>query len=242
MPIYPTIMKSYLSRFMAVALATVTAGFSAPREIVVYSFLSDLGHKLVPPTLERPARCALGSGGYHEWGGVRAGEKPTKLAQIDPIVRAALRINSYEGLRAGESPDLVIVFHWGCIRPEASGLSRGRYDVVVNQLDMLDLVGGRVLENNNDRILRSALIDAAAEERYFLIVSAFEPAAYARDTKILLWRTQVSVPLPGITQEQAFPILAATGGTHFGRETSESRFITIDIEETLRAAMQRIAR
>jgi hypothetical protein len=235
-------MKPYLLTFIAITLVAATAGFGASREIVVYSFLTDAGRNLVLPAPERPARCALGIGGYHEWGGIRAGEKPTKPAQIEPLVRAALGINSYAGLRVGESPDLVIEFHWGCLRPDASGLSGGRHDVVVNQLDMLDLVGGRVLENNHGRILRSALIEAAAEERYFLIVSAFEPIAYARDRKLLLWRTQISVPIPGITQEQAWPILAATGATHFGRETAEPRFISVDIEATLRAALQRIAR
>ncbi|MDO8543600.1 MAG: hypothetical protein Q7S40_24425 [Opitutaceae bacterium] len=78
----------------------------------------------------------------------------------------------------------MIEFHWGCMRPDPSGLSSGLFDVLVNQGDMLDLVGARVLEITNDRILRTALIDAAREERYFLILSAFEPIAYARERKI----------------------------------------------------------
>jgi hypothetical protein len=164
-----------------------------------------------------------------------------KLPQIEPLVRAALSTAGYEGLRAGESPSIVIEFHWGCMRPDRSGLSRGRYDVIVNQLDMLDLVGGRVLERDTDRILRSALIDAASEERYFLIVSAFEPSTYARNTKTLLWRTQISMPDAGITQEQAFPILAAAGAAVFGRETPRPRFIAIDVERALRAEAKSVA-
>ena len=163
-----------------------------------------------------------------------SGEKPMKLSEIEPPIRAALRINSYEGLRRGENPDLVIEFYWGCMRPEASGISQGRFDVVVNLADMLDLVGGRVLAANSKRILRDTLVDAALEERYFLILSAFAPREYSRNEKILLWRTQISLPLSTLTQEQAFPILAACGAKLFGTQTDEPHFISVDVELTLR--------
>jgi hypothetical protein len=229
-------MKIYIYLFMAATWMASTSGFCASRETIVYSFITDAGRSLVPPTQERPVRCLLGSGGYHEWGGIRAGEKPAKLEQIDPLIRAALRVNAYAALRVGETADVVVVFHWGCMRPNVNVLGSGRYEGVVNQHDLLDLVGGRVLAATNDRILRAALIDAASEERYFLIVSCFEPSSYARRTKTLLWRTQSSVPIPGITQEQAFPILAAAGAIHFGRDTPLPQFITLDVEQALRAA------
>ena len=129
-----------------------------------------------------------------------------------------------------------MVFQWECLRPDRSGVSNRGHDEVVNQLDLLDLVGGRVLADGKNRALRSALIDAAAEERYFLIVSAFEPATYDRKTKTLLWRTQCSVPIPGISQVQAFPILAGAGAAYFGRETLLPEFIALDVAKTLRAA------
>jgi hypothetical protein len=97
-------------------------GFGASQQVVVYSFVTDAGCKFASPTKERPARCALGSGGYREWGGIRAGETPTRLEQIDPLVRAALQLNAYEPLRRNETPDIVLVFHWGCMRPDPSGL------------------------------------------------------------------------------------------------------------------------
>ena len=228
-------MTLFHRAFIAFAFFLSFGVFGAPRQVIVYSFLTDSGRTLTPPTTERPARCALGSGGYHEWGGVRAGEKPMPLAAISPLVRAALRVNGYEGLRAGETPDLVIEYYWGCMRPDASGVSRGRYDVVVNLPEMLDLVGGSFLASNPLHRLRDTLLEAVLEDRYFLICSAFEPAEYARNRKILLWRTQISLPSSGLTQEQAFPILAASGATHFGRETPEPRFIEVDVQNTLRA-------
>jgi hypothetical protein len=106
---------------------------------------------------------------------------------------------------------------------------------------MVDLVGGRVLEGTNNPVLRTAIIDAAAEDRYFLIVSAFEPTAYARDSHVLWWRTQISVPISRLTQAQAFPILAAAGATLLGRDTPVPRFVAIDVAGTLRTALQGIA-
>jgi hypothetical protein len=215
---------------------------AAMREVIVYSWLSDAGRAVALPTPERPARCALGSGGYHEWGGVRAGEKPMQRAALEPLVRAALRVNAYEGLRSSDRPELVIEFYWGCMRPDRSGLSRGRHDVIVNLAEMLDLVGGRVLETNNDSVLRGALLQAALEERYFLILSAFEASAYARDRKILLWRTQVSLPIGNLTQDKAFPILAGCGAIVFGRATPEPLFVSVDVEKTMRSAEEKAAR
>jgi hypothetical protein len=234
-------MKLKLNGLMLAGLMWSHVASGGSREVVVYSFLTVAGRDLVPSTTEHPTRCLLGSGGYHEWGGIRAGEKPATLEQIDPLVRAALRVNGYDCLQSGEVADVVVVFQWGCLRPDRSGISNRGHDEVVNQLNLLDLVGGRVLTDGRNRALRSALIDAAAEERYFLIVSAFEPTSYAQKVRTLLWRTQCSVPIPGISQAQAFPILAGAGAAYFGRETPLPEFIALDVAKTLRAAASEIA-
>jgi hypothetical protein len=228
-------MNFLCRQFMAVALLIPFGVSAAPRQVIVYSFVTDAGRNLNLPTAQRPAHYALGNGGYHEWGGVRAGEKPMKLAQMEPLVRAALRVSAYEGLRRGEHPDLVIEFHWGCMRPDRSGLNNRSYEVIVNLSDLLDLVGSRVLESSNNHVLREMLIEAALDERYFLILSAFDPTAYARDRKELLWRTQISMPIGTMVQEHAFPILAACGAKQFGRATAEPRFVSVDVERALQA-------
>jgi hypothetical protein len=231
------IMKSLLGLLTAAWLMPLV-GFAASREVVVYSFLTDAGRDFGRTISNRPLRGRLGSGGYHEWGAVRAGEKPVTLEQIEPWIHLALQVNAIEPLRAGEAADIVVIFHWGCMRPDAGWPRKGRFDAVVNQLDMLDLVGGRALENTSSRILRQAIIEAASEERYFLIVSAFEPTSYARNTNLLLWRTQVSLPSPGISQLDSFSILAAAGAALYGREMDGPRFVSIDVEKALRITAQ----
>ena len=218
------------------------AGSATPREVIVYSGLTDAGRKLTPPTRDRPARCRVGSGGYHEWGGIRAGETPAKLEFVDPLVRAALRVNGFEGLHVGETADVVVVFQWGCMRPNPVGLGIARSERVANQAELLDLVGGGVLSDGRNGHMRSALIEASLEERYFLIVSAFEPSSYARNTKTLLWRTQCSVPLAGISQAQAFPVLAGAGAVYFGRDTPLPVFIAVDVVKLLQAAVDSAVR
>lgn len=221
---------------LVLTAASMMNGCASSRQVIVYSYLTGGGRGLNLPSQEKPARCALGSGGYHEWGGIRAGEKPVTLAFIEPLVRSALQMTGYAGLRHGELPELVVVFHWGCLRPDPRGLSTSRFDVVLNQDDMLDLVGARALASTHDRVLQSALIEAAAEERYFLIVSAYAPPNSGDELTRLLWRTQCSLPLAGLSQDQAFPILAAAGAIHFGRETAVPDFVTLDVERVLRNA------
>jgi hypothetical protein len=140
------------------------------------------------------------------------------------------------GLRLWVHPVIVIVVHWGCMRPDTSG----RRGAIVNLDDMLDLVGGRALAASDHGILRKALLEAAAVERYFLILSAYEPAAYARDRKVLLWRTQISTPIGTLMQPEAFPVLAACGAAHYGRPTPEPRFISVDAKNVVRAAQRRV--
>ena len=223
---------------LVLAAAILMNGCASSRQVIVYSFLTDAGRSLTTPSDEKPARCALGSGGYHEWGGFRAGEKPATLGIIEPLVRAALRMNGYAGMQHGESPDLIVIFHWGCMRPEMRGLGTGPADVALNYHDMLDLVGVRALGSVNDRILQSALLEAAADERYFLIVSAYAPPSSGEKLTQLLWRTQCSLPLAGIDQERAFAVLAAAGSVHFGRETNVPDFVTLDVERVLREAIR----
>lgn len=237
----PISMRTIISCLLLGA-AALMSGCASSRQIIVYSFFTDAGRGLAAPTQEKPARYALGSGGYHEWGGIRAGEKPVTLAFVEPLVRAALRINAYTGLRTGESPELVLVFHWGCLRPEPRGLPTGAFDVILNQHHLLDLVGAGTLVAHPDPVLRSALTEAAAEERYFLIVSAYDPPATGEDPTRLVWRTQCSLPLNGLSQEQAFPILAAAGAGHFGRETRVPDFVTLDVEQVLREASRNAMR
>lgn len=236
-----TIATARQVRLFSIGTCALLAGCSTPStQIIVHSVVTDAGRALSRPSVEHPARCALGSGGYHEWGGVRAGERPVKLSEIEPMIRAALSINGYEGIRRGESPDLVIEFYWGCMRPQ-HGLAVNGGPAILNLDDMLDLVGDRMTEFNRDRwSLRAALFEAAVEDRYFLMVSAFEPLAYARNQKLLLWRTQVSLPSGTLAQQPAFAVLAACGANSFGRATAEPRFITVDVEGTLRAVHEQI--
>ena len=230
-------MKTILPSLALIA-ATLMNGCASSRQVIVYSFLTDSGRALVPPSREQPIRCALGSGGYHEWGGASGGEQPVTLAFVDPLIRDALLINGYAGMRRGDSPELVIVFHWGCLRPELRGLPTGIADAVLNQEDMLDLVGSRALaEMDHDRAtLRSALFQAAAEARYFLIVSAYAPPNSREKVTELLWRTQCSIGLAGLSQQQAFSVLAAAGAVHFGRETKVPAFVTLDVERIVGSA------
>jgi hypothetical protein len=62
--------------------------------------------------------------------------------------------------------------------------------------------------------------------------------AYARESKGLLWRTQISVPIARLTQIQAFPILTAVGGGLFGRDTPVPQFVTLDVAKTFHAAVR----
>ena len=215
-------------------------GGNDERQVLVYSFLSNAGRSLGAPDPERPLLCRLGSAGYQEWGPPRAGEKPLALDQIEPLIRGALRASGYEPLRAGDTPEVVVIFSWGHVRPEPEWLRNPRLESMPHQSKMLELLGGLSPEASNDPAANAAIVEAAMEERYFLIVSAYAASVDENRTRPLLWRTHISVPSAKLDPEGAFPTLASAGAVKFGRETTTPWLVTVDFKAAAR--IKRMAR
>jgi hypothetical protein len=229
-PILPLIFA--VAGWLMPLLTTATA-----HEVTVYAYTTPAGKRMPSPGLERPARCLLVAGGRRELGHSRRGLVPAPHEGVDPLVRAALQVNHYPGVRKGEAPELVVAYHWGVANPELAGDRSGMDDILINEQQMLALVGGAALTGVELETERARIIAAAMEERYFLVVSAYDFATTAKSKKrLLLWRAQMSLPAAGHGEERALSFLAAAGGSLFGRDTTFPRRIEIAVSGELRAA------
>ena len=170
---------------------------------------------------------------YQELGAIYAGEVPAPGEQVERLVRSALTVNGFIALPTEERAGILVVYSWGSINPDHERRDGGPDDRLLNQSELFDLVGGRPFPEKNRSIEGRAVIEAASIGRYFLIVSAYALSSHVSGTNVMLWRTQISMPSVGISQEQAMPILASAGAALLGRETSSPLFIQVDVERAL---------
>ena len=126
-------------------------------------------------------------------------------------------------------PSLILAIHWGYMNPEIEDFGAPddpTQKVFFNQNQMLALVGGNTLNNLDLDFEREEVMQGAEQDRYFVVVSAYDFAPYARShKKILLWQAKMSVPSNGVIFEQVLGPLVQVGGPMFGRETTRPKMV-----------------
>lgn len=229
-----------LLAIVALALvATLRAsilGFGGPKEtdINVVVDLTDAGRKIVPPTKEKPAFYLPLLAGYREMGALIAGEKsPPPNPAVAKLLAKALAAQHYFVLGPQTAtPTLVLVFHWGYLNPQIddTGDPDNPQTVFWNQKEMLALVAGNTLANVGAfGFEREDILQNAREERYFVIVSAYDFAAAKEKKKVLLWRAKMSTPSNRVSLAEVIGPLIAAGGPRFGRETRLPESVSVPL-------------
>lgn len=157
-------------------------------------------------------------------------------------------------------PDILLVFHWGPINPETLDLNDvfggGTADtgadaigggpaaafaaqsanspanslITFNSKEMLSILAGNTLNNINDPSGVQAMIEASQEDRYFIVITAYDyPATMRQKKAVPLWQAKMSIPSAGVAFDDVTPALIAAGGPLFGRETTLPQQITFPI-------------
>jgi hypothetical protein len=219
-------------------------------DVNVYSFLTPAGQKLAPPTGDQPAICLLVNGGYHENGAIVAGENPPSADKVQMLVQKALAAAHYLAFSPGNLPksrelklSYIIVYYWGYMNPTVQEADAGDDNdadasptVDFNGPSMLSLVAGDSLNNMvpNSQAWNEALA-AAEQNRYFVFIAAYSPAAYFKDDKRekkLLWRAQMSLPSDGVTLDQSIAALVASSVNYLGRPTELPKLVNMDLDRS----------
>jgi len=135
--------------------------------------------------------------------------------------------------------DYIIVYHWGYMNPEKTafgdngdGSNATSNDIVFNQPMMLALVaGGSIAHLTPDDMRWGDVMQAANENRYFLVITAYSPAGYFKHhEKRLLWRAQMSLDSDGTDQTESMPALASASVNYLGRQTNLPEKITESLD------------
>jgi hypothetical protein len=70
-----------------------------------------------------------------------------------------------------------------------------------------------------------AILDDAGGSIYFVVASAITFSSTNPDTKVLLWRTKMTVNADGISMTESLPALVSAAGPYFGREMKEPEML-----------------
>lgn len=232
-----------LAGFALVAWPRPAAAFfgsSSSREVDVVVDMTPEGRKLAHPDAKHPAFYYPVVAGFKEWGATVAGEKQPNPKDLIHLMAVELAKQGYFVWNPKRpKPDLIIVLHWGAMNPEIddSDPTDPSSRIFFNQNQMLALVGGNTLNNLDLSFEREDVMQAAEEDRYFIVVTAYDFAAYEqhhaeksdRRKKLVLWQAKMSVPSNGVYFPDVMKTLAKAGGPFLGRETVRPKMLLTPI-------------
>ena len=231
-------------------LLPLSFGKNPRLDLVVVAETTADGAKVTRPTPQQPAYYVALDEGYREAGDPIANEKPPTAAEVARALRQALAAGGYQPATAQTPPTLLLVYHWGSLNRDSLAIRRGM-DLDPNLKARVALVAGRRYEREiDDEIIQHQLAremrtsfpaarfltiqaqqlrELAQDNRYFVIVSAYDYAALGRHEARLLWRTKMSASNAGVAMYAALPALLQGGGPYFGRDADEPQFVRVPL-------------
>lgn len=211
--------------------------------IAVVAERTDQAAKPNLPTPDHPASYVAYDAGYIEEGDPIANEKPPSAATVAQALRGNLGTQNYLPAAAPSAPSLVLIYHWGLLRPDSYQV-RSSFRIEPNLRARLALVATTKQAGDIENFLMDRrlgrinpafrvpgflnfrerdLLDLARDDRYFVIVSAYDFAALTRREATLVWRVKVSTRGPGVAMADALPALLSAGGPYFGRNLADTQ-------------------
>jgi len=187
------------------------------------------------PTPDKPAYYLPIPGGYKQRGPAIAGDDPIDLNEVWPSLQKALAKQGY--LPTGRDlpmPSLILTFHWGSMNPDVMETEISLSDEesitnesVLNLREMLALTGGQEASQSFLYMEREAAMERATEDRYFLIVTAydFDAAMETPRRKVMVWQACLSVPSQRTSLAAAIGPMIAAGASSFGLDERQPKEI-----------------
>ncbi|MBI5382594.1 MAG: hypothetical protein HZA31_11895 [Opitutae bacterium] len=131
------------------------------------------------------------------------------------------------------APSLLLVFSWGYLNPRIDDdpTDRDEPDAKIfwDQSDMQALVAGNTFKTLGAGFERQDIIEATRDDRYFVIVTAYDYAEFQQKKRKLLWMAKMSTPSNCGTLAEVIPALINSGAPYFGRETTRPQSVTAPI-------------
>lgn len=153
---------------------------------------------------------------------------------VPPARKILAVVDPKHGPVMARMPSIILSIHYGCMNPMITNMDPGGdpgAQVFFNENQMLALVGGNTLSHLDLDFEKDQVRQASEENRYFVMLSAFDYNAYVSGRKkVLLWQAKMSAPSDGVNQfADAMDALVKAGGPFFGRETERPKALLLPI-------------
>ncbi|PTY05479.1 hypothetical protein DB347_13950 [Opitutaceae bacterium EW11] len=230
-------MKRLLST-LSFAVSSLFALTAAARDIdaVAVARRATGGENYTAPTAQNPVAALVVDGGLIEGGDTVGGEIIPPPQAVAAALRTSLVAQGYQPAKAGETPSLALVYHWGSLRvrhfarpmPDMDPNLQARIALVAPPKTAYDLRSDMELHSAGQPSFihqypdwRDAL-QLAHDDRYFVTVTAYDYAALMRGETVALWRTRLSAADNSGSLDETVEALAAGIGQYLGRDLSRS--------------------
>ena len=212
-------------------------------DVRVVAEQTDEGATVRRPTREQPAFYVAHDGGLIEAGDGVAGDTPPTPAAVGQALRSALGSQGYEPASPASAPSLVLIYHWGVIRP-SSFIAPTPFKISPNLKARLALVAPvRIAQRVENYLLSRKMsseinrnfptpaylgpdsrdaLDLARDSFYFVVVSAYDRAALSRHEKTLLWRTKLTARDVSGSMDEVIATLINAGASYLGVHVEET--------------------
>ena len=193
-----------------------------------------------PPTALTPTYYLEHASGFVEIGmDPVAGDTPPPPPVVLDEVHQALTAQHYLPAAPGHGASLVLIYSWGVMREqdfpgrELAG-QRARLMLVAPKKQAAD-VFQEVLDRSDPwtfqfpiiNPMRNRLLSMTSDDRYFVIISAYDCASVARNHPRLVWRVRMSTWANGSSMADAFPTLLRGGAPFIGRNFDDAQLLSL---------------
>lgn len=209
-------------------------------QVITVTDTTPTGAVLRRPTPEQPAYYIALSLGYHDLGGIIAGDKiPPKEAMVRTIAKVLAK-QGYIPATQAHPPTLVLLWMWGTMYvdrfgtgsdlfPEGPQVNRtqilrflGAYKVGLISKDPQPMMDDYLMSGLNIRSASAdAIYSASGDDLYVAAIAAYDYRAFAQKKKELLWITKISCPSIGLQMDETLPTMLAIAAPNIGRETAQ---------------------
>lgn len=227
-----------LPALLIAVLACTPAYAAKPKEgpeVLVVSDVLDPAAPALRPTKEKPVYYIILGGSERTLGDPIAGEKMPDPAVLKYEIARALHSQGFLLTKVGgPRPHLAILYTYGTANLSGVDLqdtdpSSGETTtstVLFNQREIAALVGALKADR---RMLMPAEADrinqAARDDRYYILIAAFDVDALARKERKIVWRTRISVDSRRRTLPEEVRVMLTSAAPFFATETDLPRFI-----------------
>ncbi len=206
--------------------------------------------KDAPAELCKPCSYVAFDGGFIEAGDPIAGDTEPTPEQVRQDLTSALASQGFQDSKG--SPALVIIYHWGVLRPDHLEI-KVPYEIRKNLSARLNLVSTRKMDAEIENLIRDreqaggqdlsaasprflvppldTVVAHARLPRIFVVVSAYDYQALSgRHEAKLVWRAKLSAQETSGDMLQVIPPLISKGAPYFGQDLAEVPMLDATLE------------